>query len=122
HQPLHVGKGDDRGGNSFQVQWFKKGTNLHHVWDESLVDGTKLSYTELAHSLDHASKEQIHAWSQGTIADWAQENVGYRARIYPKERGLNLSYEYRYEQWPLMEQQLLKAGIRLAGLLNSIYG
>lgn len=122
HQPLHVGKGDDRGGNSFQVQWFKKGTNLHHVWDESLVDGTKLSYTELAHSLDHASKEQIHAWSQGTIADWAQENVGYRARIYPKEPGLNLSYEYRYEQWPLMEQQLLKAGIRLAGLLNSIYG
>lgn len=121
HQPLHVGTGKDKGGNEFQVQWFKKGTNLHRVWDESLVEGMNLSYTELARSLDHATKEQIHAWTQGTVADWAQENVGYREQIYPKEPGVNLAYEYRYEQWPLMQQQLLKGGIRLAGLLNSIF-
>lgn len=32
HQPLHVGRGDDKGGNDFQLTWFKKGTNLHRVW------------------------------------------------------------------------------------------
>lgn len=121
HQPLHVGKGDDRGGNSFQVQWFKKGTNLHHVWDESLVDGSLLSYTELARSLDHATKEQIAGWSRGNVAEWAQENVGIRPRIYPDKTGENLSYEYQYEHWPLVQEQLLKGGIRLAALLNNIF-
>jgi len=29
HQPLHVGRGADKGGNDIQVQWFKKGSNLH---------------------------------------------------------------------------------------------
>lgn len=121
HQPLHVGNGEDKGGNSFQVQWFKKGTNLHHVWDESLVDGMLLSYTELAHNLDRATDAQRAQWTRGTAADWAQENVAYRAQIYPKEPGVNLAYEYRYEQWPLVQEQLLKGGIRLAGLLNSIF-
>lgn len=121
HQPLHVGKGDDKGGNSFQVQWFKKGMNLHRVWDESLVEGMNLSYTELTRSLDHATKEQVNQWMQGNAADWAQENVAYRAQIYPSEPGVNLSYDYRYEQWPLVRQQLLKGGIRLAGVLNSIF-
>ncbi|HFS68232.1 MAG TPA: S1/P1 Nuclease, partial [Flavobacteriia bacterium] len=30
HQPLHVGHAEDKGGNTIQVQWFGKGTNLHH--------------------------------------------------------------------------------------------
>lgn len=122
HQPLHVGKGDDRGGNSFQVQWFKKGTNLHHVWDEDLIDGSQLSYTELARSLDHATREQIAQWSRGTAADWAQENVALRARIYPEKPGADLGYAYQYRQWPLVQEQLLKGGIRLAALLNGIFG
>ena len=29
HQPLHVGKGGDRGGNDVKVTWFGKSSNLH---------------------------------------------------------------------------------------------
>lgn len=36
HQPLHAGFGDDRGGNSYQVQALGKGTNLHALWDGGL--------------------------------------------------------------------------------------
>ena len=37
HQPLHAGFADDRGGNSYQLQAFGMGTNLHAVWDNALV-------------------------------------------------------------------------------------
>src|SRR6476646_3240040 len=48
HQPLHVGKCCDRGGNDVKVKWFGKDTNLHAVWDSMLVDDEQLSFTELA--------------------------------------------------------------------------
>ena len=47
HQPLHVGKCCDRGGNDVKVNWFGKPTNLHAVWDSQLVDEEQLSFTEL---------------------------------------------------------------------------
>lgn len=121
HQPLHVGKGDDKGGNDFQVRWFGNGSNLHRVWDSGMVDESQLSYTELARSLDHATREQMQLWSQGSAADWAEENVGLRTSIYPEEPGAKLGYDYQYKHWPLVQQQLLKGGIRLAGILNSIF-
>ena len=37
HQPLHAGFADDRGGNTYQLQAFGRGTNLHAVWDTALI-------------------------------------------------------------------------------------
>lgn len=122
HQPLHVGRGDDKGGNDLQVRWFKKGSNLHHVWDSELIDHSQLSYTELAGSLRQPAKGELAEWTRGTAADWAQENLAFRARIYPEGAGAELGYAYHYQQWPLAQEQLLKAGIRLAGVLNAIFG
>ena len=51
HQPLHVGKPGDRGGNEVKVKWFRSESNLHRVWDSDMIDDTKLSYTELALAL-----------------------------------------------------------------------
>jgi hypothetical protein len=33
-----------------------------------------------------------------------------------------LGYKYSYENFDTVEKRLLQAGIRLAGLLNAIYG
>ncbi len=121
HQPLHVGRGDDKGGNDFQVRWFNKGSNLHRVWDSGMIDNSQLSYSELACAVDHATPMQINQWSQGTAADWAQENLACRAAIYPAEPGADLGYDYDYANWPLVQEQLLKAGIRLSGLLNAVF-
>lgn len=122
HQPLHVGRGDDKGGNDFQVRWFNKGSNLHRVWDSGMINHSQLSFSELATSVDHATKDQLRAWTQGTAADWAQENLAFRAAIYPEKPGAKLGWGYQYEHWPLVQQQLLKAGIRLAGILNAVLG
>jgi hypothetical protein len=48
HQPLHAGNGHDRGGNTIDVTYFGQETNLHRVWDGHLIDGEKLSFTEMA--------------------------------------------------------------------------
>lgn len=122
HQPLHVGNGNDKGGNDFQVRWFKQGSNLHRVWDSGMIDESQLSYSELARSLDRASEAHIAEWSRGSAADWAQENVAVRKAIYPAAPGAELGYGYQYQHWPLVQQQLLKGGIRLAGVLNTIFG
>lgn len=122
HQPLHVGRGDDKGGNDLQVRWFNKGSNLHRVWDSGMIDHKDLSYSELAASIDHADAGQVRNWLQGTPADWAQEEMAYRPQIYDDiQPGEKLGYAYEYRNWPLVQEQLLKGGIRLAGLLNALF-
>ncbi|KAI5385409.1 Endonuclease 4 [Lathyrus oleraceus] len=38
HQPLHVGFTGDLGGNSITVRWYRRKTNLHHVWDNMIIE------------------------------------------------------------------------------------
>lgn len=122
HQPLHVGNGEDRGGNSVKVKWFYESSNLHRVWDSEMIDQKQYSYTELAAVVDHPSKEQIAIWQQGTVVDWAEEAMQYRERVYSMGSDENLSYRYMYHNWDLVKQQLEKGGVRLAGMLNEIFG
>jgi hypothetical protein len=120
HQPLHVGR-PDRGGNSVRVTWFGSNTNLHSVWDSRMIDGTELSYTELAESLDKPTPEQIKSWQGSTVLDWANESMSYRTQIY--EIGdSKLGYEYSYKNMNTVRLRLLQGGVRLAGILNEIYG
>ncbi len=122
HQPLHVGKGDDRGGNSLKVKWFRSSSNLHRVWDSEIIDDKQLSYTELAMAVDNATESEVKKWQQGSAADWAHEAMTYREQVYKTKNPDGMSYEYMYENWDLMKNQLEKAGIRLAGILNEIFG
>ena len=137
HQPLHVGKCCDRGGNDVKVSWFGKPTNLHAVWDSAMVDDEQYSYTELAAKLvRHTSEADVVKWWDVNPRDWISESAQYREEIYanipppkrvegkPKkgERPLpDLSYGYVYKFTPLMEQRLQQAGVRLAAYLNDIY-
>src|SRR5687768_10871221 len=52
HQPMHVARQDDLGGNRVRVQWFNQPSNLHRVWDEQLLEFQQLSYTEYATALN----------------------------------------------------------------------
>jgi len=123
HQPLHVGRGKDKGGNTIGVEWFGEKTNLHAVWDTGLIRSTRLSFSELAEFLDDASPQQVAQWQSATIDDWVEESLGYRARVYtPPGPSTADSYRYAYKNLPLVELRLKQAGVRLAGLLDKIYG
>ncbi len=122
HQPMHVGRVEDKGGNTIQLQWFKKGTNLHRVWDSELIDHFGMSYKELAENRQQVSKGQVNAWQQGSVLDWLTETHRLTPVVYNSvEVGQNLSYEYAYEHMGLVRIQLQKAGVRLAKILNEIY-
>ncbi|MDP4265217.1 MAG: S1/P1 nuclease [Bacteroidota bacterium] len=125
HQPLHVGgRTEDQGGNRVRVLWFNDSTNLHNVWDEKLVENQKLSYTEFAKAINHVSKEQRLAWQKEPVKEWFFESYQIAQGIYsgitrPNQR---LSYRYNFDHIATVNEQLLKGGVRLAGLLNEIFG
>ena len=121
HQPLHVGRGDDKGGNTVQVQWMGHGSNLHRVWDSDMVDQEALSYTELAAALDHVDKQRCRAIQLGGPADWALEDIALRDGIYDLGTDNNIGYGYLYRNWPVVQERLLTAGVRLAGILNAVF-
>lgn len=123
HQPLHVGRDEDQGGNKIQVTWFNKPTNLHAVWDEALVDFQQWSYTEYATVLNVADKKQVQQWQNAGYEDWFYESHVLSDKIYDQTpQGSKLRYEYNYLFVQDLNDQLLKGGVRLAKILNEVLG
>ncbi len=119
HQPLHVGREEDLGGNKISVTWFDRPTNLHSVWDNALVDDQKYSYTEYSSLLDIASDEQVEAWQNSSLEEWFYDSYTLANKVYamvPADG--KLSYRYNYIFQKDLDLQLLKGGLRLAALLN----
>ena len=121
HQPLHVGVAGDHGGNDIKVMWFRSESNLHRVWDSEMIDDSRLSYTELAQSLENPEEAKIATWQKSNVHQWATESIAYRANVYRYGDG-KLGYKYTYDNFHIVRYRLLQAGIRIAGVLNDIYG
>jgi hypothetical protein len=119
HMPLHVGRGDDRGGNETLVLWFGEPTNLHSVWDGKFIEHSELSFTELTELLDRPTPEQVRDWQRSGPIDWAAESQALRTQVYTLG-DRRLSFKYVHDQWPTVQQRLLQAGIRLAGEINRL--
>ncbi len=123
HQPLHIGRAEDRGGNSIKVKWFRESTNLHSVWDTKMIESFNMSYSELTSNLDKFSKKQKKLIQQGTVLDWGIESRGLAMKVYESVKvDKNLSYRYMYDYFFIVKNQLQKAGLRLAKILNEILG
>ena len=122
-QPMHVGHPDDKGGNKVQCEWFKRTTNLHSIWDGKLIAYTTFSYTEYADFLVNrygTMRKQIMAMTdeECIYQTYKLQNEVYK---YQNEGDTN-SYHYAYRFRTSLDIQLYTAGIRLAKLLNEIYG
>ena len=123
HQPLHVGNGTDRGGNDADVQWFGQNSNLHRVWDTQMIMGKDLSYTELADFIDdQLTDELVTEWQSTNWYDWAKESSALLPQVYDIPENGRLGYEYSFQNFDTVELRLLQAGVRLAGVINEIYG
>ena len=121
HQPLHVGCCDDQGGNKVKVKWFRTETNLHHVWDSDMIDNTKLSFSELAGFLGEPNQAVLISLQKNSVREWADESMSFRKQVYDIGDG-NLDFKYSYKYFSIAKQRMMQAGIRLAGILNQIYG
>lgn len=123
HQPMHMGRYSDRGGNNHKVKFFERDTNLHSVWDSNLVEtGHKWSYTEWADQIDRAPAPFQAIILEGGLNDWGRETYEIAKEVYSSTpEGSVVGYDYIARWTPVVEQQLLKGGLRLAHILNSAY-
>jgi len=124
HQPMHVSRAEDLGGNKIKVMWFKDATNLHAVWDEKLIQFQELSYTEYTQMINHTTPAQVSYWQKEPMEQWFYESHEIALSLYNeiKQPDQKLGYRYNYDHIDTLNQQLLKGGVRLAGILNEIFG
>jgi len=120
HQPLHVADNEDRGGNLTQVRVGEVGSNLHKAWDGQMLETLGLS--ESAH-MDRLQQRmatfKIAALEGGTTLDWALEGHAIAQRLaYSVPPGRQLKNDYVQAALQASELALIKAGVRLAVMLN----
>lgn len=126
HQPLHVGRRTDHGGNSISVTFEKKVTNLHALWDTVMIETEGMSYKEYAEFLEGQSKAEFPE-DKGSVPfkQIVSENRSARQQIYdfaPLAYApvfIHESYVLRNRE--LLHARLLTGGKRLANLLNQLF-
>ena len=122
HQPLHLGRKEDKGGNDISILWFGEKSNLHRLWDSDMIDTSKFSFTELSQNLPAISLEKRKKITSGPIDSWIRETHALTRKIYMElPENKNLGYKYKYENFEIVRCQLLKAGLRLAFILDDIF-
>jgi hypothetical protein len=132
HQPLHVSFEDDRGGNDITVSGQCSGV-LHGTWDTCLVlkavgEDVGDAATDLIDSMTPAMKER---WTDSEPRDWANESfaIAEAAKTKycvihggscdePASGNVEIDAAYVEANKPIIREQLLKAGARLAHLLD----
>ncbi|MDR1877625.1 MAG: S1/P1 nuclease [Flavobacteriaceae bacterium] len=122
-QPLHVGRAEDMGGNKIEISWTFTNANLHYVWDSQLINYYKYSYTEYASVLDIHSKKENKKLAEGNLEDWLFDSYLLAEKIYNEiEQYDKQENQYAYYNKEVLEDQLLKGGLRLAKVLNELLG
>ena len=149
-QPLHASSDADQGGNCEPLHpAVAQARNLHALWDGPLVSALGADDTTLAAELEteigRLTDEQRSDFAAGDENDWAWEshrlavvNIYKRLQI-PKEgivfptscaeapdeiKSLDLQIDQTYmdAMKPIVREQLMKGGLRLAKMLNAVLG
>lgn len=147
HQPLHAEDNDDKGGNTVQVQFFGRGTNLHSMWDGRIIRKALDLQPGPNYTFDHAivqsdammldrtiTDAQRKAWAPSTSLSslgrdaiaWADESHLLAQKVaytdLAKPSGEAWSLRYQAKAWPVVRTRLEQAGVRLAAILNEALG
>jgi len=124
HQPLHVSPVGSTGGNDIKLQWFGQNSNLHRVWDSDLIEFQQLSYTEYTDYLNHTTAAERKKLQSEPVSKWLYDSYVIAQDLHNeiKENNPRLSYRYNFDHIQTLNEQLLKGGVHLAGLLNEIFG
>jgi len=134
HQPLHAADNKDRGGNDVAVFLADDipPTNLHFYWDNHIVERLGSDPWSIGAALSRKiSAGTADAWSKGTPISWAKDSFRRAKTVVYNFAGLQEFADDRgakgvrlddaYENSALIaaRQQLSKAGVRLAAVLNN---
>jgi nuclease S1 len=129
HMPMHVGENHDKGGNTLQVRFFDRGSNLHVVWDTGIItraENDEGRWLDILATMD--TPEARQKAQCGTVEDWATESILASREAYKDpatgqrmKPGTKLGDAYQAKSLPVAKQRLYQAGTRLAMLLNELF-
>ncbi|MED6151799.1 hypothetical protein PIB30_085881 [Stylosanthes scabra] len=137
HQPLHCGFNTDRGGNDITVHWYKQKQNLHHIWDDSIIETEVERFYDsnvddfvdaIQQNITKVWAAQIEDWENCSSKDipcptiYASESVDDACKWAYKdaEEGSTLEDDYFLSRYPIVNLRLAQGGVRLAATLNRI--
>lgn len=138
HQPLHVGFTGDAGGNTVIVHWYRRKANLHHVWDNMIIESALKTFygSDLSVMIQAIQRNITDAWSNDAIS-WeecarnqtacpdlyASESIKLACKFAYRNAtpGSTLNDDYFLSRLPIVEKRLAQGGVRLAATLNRIF-
>ena len=120
HQPLHAGYGEDKGGNTVNVSFFGEFLNLHKLWDTKIIETENITTKACLMQINKFSKQEKAEIQKIDPVEWMNESRSFLKEVYSfKDDRIDSAYISR--SIPIIEQQLAKAGMRLASVLNQTF-
>ena len=122
HQPLHCGYEEDHGGNDMKIYLIIKETNLHKLWDSDIIENKRMDMWHCAKALvgmKLTDKKRAAIEKTDAVA-WMNESRVLLPAVY-NTNGNKVDQKYVDVNAPLVEIQLIKAGLRLAAILNKYF-
>jgi len=119
HQPLHVGYPGDKGGNMVQLSFLGRGSNLHAVWDTEIIEYKGINIASVLKT-NRYTPAQLATVKKIDVIAWAAQSRSHLKDVY-KLPSAKIYDQYVDANAPVIEAQLLDAGIRLAAVLDHYF-
>lgn len=130
HQPLHSGRPEDRGGNDIDRKWSGKKTNLHAIWDSSIVEAAYpqfMTATKAGKFLDEKKYAdylynqygKIPVSGEEDLNLWMLESLRIRPQIYQTAQAPEDQIQKQFLR--TIDFAIYKAGIRLGLIITRIF-
>ena len=128
HQPMHA-MDTGRGGNDIKIVEFghpmcgpDRQCNLHGLWDTGLIEHSESDEGAYTHRLEALiAQDHMDRIPEGRPADWANESHVLAEGALLQNGGLADQVYFNHEI-SVVDRRLALAGIRIARMLNSIFG
>ena len=123
HCPEHIRYPEDPTIGYYKVNFGKESIRYHSLWDTPIIAARNpWGFSDTAALLDTYTKEQIAATTAGTPYDWGYDSAKASRKVHEVNEGAQVNKRnYLNEYAPLAEDQIRKAGYRLAALFNEIF-
>jgi len=125
HQPLHAGDDGDLGGTQRHIQSIGDSDQLHSAWDSGIMQASHVGTNALvARANAWLETQDEAAIAEGLYRDWAMEGFAISRDVaYPQVAGDNrITSSERQAALRLIVRRVAEGGVRLAAVLNRVYG
>ena len=122
HCPEHIRyHPEDMSIGKYDVTFEGKKTTMHKIWDSQLIAALHTGdQNDVAARIANCTKKEISRITAGNTYDWAEDCAKTSKPVHDVPEGAVLDAAYAEQNRAIVEQQLRKAGYRLAKVLNKV--